>query len=236
MNDALFTNRKDAGLLVAFEGPDGSGKSTQRKLFKKWLRSMNEDVVVTKWSSSLRFKQIIKERKAARTLDPASYASLHAADFWNRYETVVEPALAEGKIVLADRYVFTGIARDTARGINTNWSAQLYAGVRQPDLVFYFDAPVDVCATRISAGREIKFYESGQDVTGLPDAFESYLRFTNSVVSEYKRLHKQFGFEIVDAEKSIYEQHEYIRETYLEKCHCMPAVVAYDRQLVPVLL
>jgi dTMP kinase len=235
MNDALFSLRKGAGLLIAFEGPDGSGKTTQRKLFKSWLRSMKEDVVVTKWSSSPRFKHIIKERKAARTLDPATYASLHAADFWCRYETVIEPALAQGKIVLADRYVFTGIARDTARGINPSWSAQLYAGVRQPDMVFYFDAPVQVCAQRISASREIKFYESGQDITGLPDAFESYLRFTASVISEYKRLHNEFGFEIVDAEKPIYKQHEWIREAYLAHCDRTPITVPYARQLAAVL-
>ena len=58
------------GLLVAFEGPDGSGKTTQRKLFKTWLKSEGYDVVTTKWNSSDLIKPIIKSRKAVRALSP----------------------------------------------------------------------------------------------------------------------------------------------------------------------
>jgi len=231
----MFNDAHDAGLLIAFEGPDGSGKTTQRKLFKSWLQSMQEDVIVTKWNSSPLFKPLIKARKATRLLDPASYAILHAADFWHRYETVIEPALAEGKIVLADRYIFTGIARDVARGLNRDWCMETYAGVRKPDIVFYFKAPVETCALRIAASREIKFYESGQDVTDLADAYESYLRFAPRVVSEYEYLHKQFAFVIVDAAQPIYAQHRFIRDSYLERWASMPAQPAYESQLHPVL-
>jgi dTMP kinase len=133
----LFTDIDDAGVLIAFEGPDGSGKTTQRKLFKSWLQDRQEDVVVTKWNSSPLFKPLIKAGKAARSLDPTSYATLHAADFRHRYETVIKPSLAGGQIVIADRYVFTGIARDVARGMNRDWCLDLYSGVREPDLVFY---------------------------------------------------------------------------------------------------
>jgi len=211
-----LTDPRDKGLLIAFEGPDGSGKTTQHKLFKSWLRSQFQDVVTTKWNSSPVFKPIIKARKAARTLNPLAYAVLHAADFWHRYETIVQPALQEGKVVLADRYVFTGLARDVARGKDRNWCASLYANARKPDLVFYFDAPVEVCASRIAAGRDFKFYEAGQDVTGEADALQSYLNFTPSIVAEYKRLHEQFGFAIVDAKLPVYEQHRFIRQTFVE--------------------
>src|SRR5207244_3687871 len=137
---SAFDHVKDQGFLIAFEGPDGSGKTTQRKLFKSWLKSLEEDVVITKWNSSPVFKPLIQSRKTARLLDPASYATLHAADFWHRYETVIKPALAAGKVVLADRYVFTGLARDVARGMDRAWCEELYAGARKPDLVFYFKA------------------------------------------------------------------------------------------------
>src|SRR6266498_2183520 len=63
---AHFTDpTKRRGLLVAFEGPDGSGKTTQRKLFKTWLKSEGYDVVTTKWNSSDLIKPIIKSRKSA---------------------------------------------------------------------------------------------------------------------------------------------------------------------------
>jgi dTMP kinase len=214
----LFTDSNDAGVLIAFEGPDGSGKTTQRKLFKSWLQDRQEDVVVTKWNSSPLFKPLIKAGKAARSLDPTSYATLHAADFRDRYETVVKPSLDGGRIVIADRYVFTGIARDVARGMNRDWCLELYSGVRKPDLVFYFSVSVDTCARRIAVSRDIKFYEAGQDVTGLVDPYQSYLQFAGRVVSEYENLDRQYGFVIVDAERPIYEQHRFIRDVYSSHC------------------
>ena len=60
----------------------------------------------------------------------------------------------------------------------------------------------------------MKFYEAGQDITGLDDPLESYLRFAPAVMQEYTQLHREFGFIIVDAEQSICEQHRFIRETY----------------------
>lgn len=227
----MFDDVWDSGLLIAFEGSDGSGKSTQRKLFKAWLDSLNEDVVVTKWNSSPLFKPIIKARKAARLLNPGNYAALHAADFRHRYDSVIEPSLQDGKIVLADRYVFTGIARDVARGVSREWSMNLYSPVRKPDIVFYFAAPVDVCAGRIAASREMKFYEAGQDVTGLDNAYESFLRFTPMVLAEYEQLSRQFGFVVIDAQQPIYDQHRFIRETYLERLAGVPRESELQPQL-----
>src|SRR5437867_7272000 len=210
----MFTEESDPGLLIAFEGMDGSGKTTQRRLLKAWLQSNGEAIVVSKWNSSPLFKDLIKGKKRARLLDPAFYAVLHAADFRHRFETVIRSALREGKIVLADRYIFTGITRDVARGLDRNRTIQLYSSVRKPDLVFYFSAPPEVLATRIASYRDIKFYEAGQDVTRLEHSLESYLHFAPKVIQEYARLDSEFGFITVDARQSIYDQHRFIRETY----------------------
>jgi dTMP kinase len=230
-----LTDVNEPGLLIAFEGLDGSGKTTQRKLLKSWLETMQEDVVVTKWNSSPLFKPLIKERKAARLLDPTDYAVLHAADFWHRYEMEILPALTSGKIVLADRYVFTGIARDIARGMAPGWCNQLYAGVRMPDMVLYFKARTETCAMRIAASREIKFYESGQDVTGLDDPYQSYMQFAPNVTAEYDRLQEQFGFVMVDAEKPVYDQHRFIRDAYFKYAIRKLPEFAIEHCLNPVL-
>jgi dTMP kinase len=206
----------DPGLLIAFEGLDGSGKTTQRKLLTAWLEANGKDVVVSKWNSSPLFKDLIKARKASRRLDPVQYSILQAADFRHRFEIVIEPALREGKIVLADRYFFTGIARDVARGLDRPRIAKLYSGVRMPDLAFYFSADPYTLAKRITTSREIKFYEAGQDVTLLDDPFESYVQFAPRVMREYLNLHREFGFITVDAEQSIRAQHRFIRQTYEE--------------------
>src|SRR5713101_9748147 len=97
---AHFTDpAKRRGLLVAFEGPDGSGKTTQRKLFRTWLQSENHDVVTTKWNSSGLIKPLIKVRKTIRVLSAEEFSLLHAADFRHRVETQVLPALWAGRTV-----------------------------------------------------------------------------------------------------------------------------------------
>src|SRR3954467_15181360 len=103
---ARFTDRnKRRGLLIAFEGPDGSGKTTQRKLFKTWLQSEGRDVITTKWNSSDLIKPLVKSRKALRVLSPEEFSLLHAADFRHRVESVILPALWAGKSVIADRFL-----------------------------------------------------------------------------------------------------------------------------------
>src|SRR5438067_11914768 len=101
---AHFTDpAKRRGLLVAFEGPDGSGKTTQRKLFKTWLKAEGYDVVTTKWNSSDLIKPIIKSRKAVRALSPEEFSRLHGADFRHRVVPDILPALWAGKVGIADR-------------------------------------------------------------------------------------------------------------------------------------
>ena len=84
------------GLLIAFEGPEGSGKTTQRRLLKTWLRSEGRDVVTSRWASSRLVKPLIKARKRLRVLTAEEYSLLHAIDFRHRLDTV-DPARALGR-------------------------------------------------------------------------------------------------------------------------------------------
>ena len=202
------------GLLIAFEGPDGSGKTTQRKLFKTWLRAEGHDVVTTKWNSSELIKPIIKARKAAQALSPEEFSLLHAADFRHRVEHTVLPALWDGQIVIADRFLFTGLARDVARGLDLDWVLKLYQPLLWPDLVFYFAVTPDTSSRRVTATRTPNYYESGRDVTELQDPTESYYRFIKRVIREYESLAVVFNMITIDAEQPIAEQHHTLRELF----------------------
>ena len=204
------------GLLVAFEGPDGSGKTTQRKLFKTWLTAEGYDVVTTKWNSSDLIKPIIKSRKSVRALSPEEFSLLHGADFRHRVEQTILPALWDGKLVIADRFLFTGLARDVARGLDLDWVLKLYEPLVWPDLVFYFSISPATSGRRITATRTPLFYEAGQDVTDVLDPVESYQRFITRVIREYESLALIFKFITVDAERSIGEQHHHIRQLFRE--------------------
>src|SRR5438045_1986620 len=194
------------GLLIAFEGPDGSGKTTQRKLFKTWLQSGGHEVVTTKWNSSDLIKPIIKARKSVQALSPEEFSLLHAADFRHRVEHLVLPALWDGKIVIADRFLFTGLARDVARGLDLDWVLKLYQPLLWPDLVFYFAVSPDTSSRRVTATRTPNYYESGRDVTELDDPVESYYRFIRRVIKEYESLAIIFNMITIDAEQPIGDQ------------------------------
>src|SRR5687768_1671902 len=200
------------GLLIAVEGSDGCGKTTQRKLLKRWLESRNHDVVSTRWASSALVKPMLKVRKKIRALSIEEYSLLHAVDFRHRVETSILPALWAGKTVLADRYLFTALARDAARGLDLDWLLNAYAPLLWPDLVLYFSMTPEDSRRRIASTRAPHFYEAGQDVTGLEDPLASYSRFIDRVVKEYNNLSVVFQFVTVDAGEAVYRQHTQVRE------------------------
>jgi dTMP kinase len=200
------------GLLIAFEGPDGSGKTTQRKLLKRWLESQNQDVVSTRWASSPLVKPMLKVRKKIRTLSIEEYSLLHAVDFRHRLEASILPALWAGKTVLADRYLFTALARDAARGLDLDWLLHAYSPLLWPDLVIYFSMTPEDSRRRIASTRAPHFYEAGQDITGIDDPLASYGRFIDRVVTEYDNLSVVFQFVTVDAGDAVYRQHTRVRE------------------------
>jgi dTMP kinase len=216
VRDRFANPTRRPGLLIAFEGPDGSGKTTQRKLFKTWLKSEGHAVVTTKWNSSELIKPLIKGRKAIHVLSAEEFSLLHAADFRHRVEQEILPALWEGKLVIADRFLFTGLARDVVRGLDLEWVLKLYQPLLWPDLVFYFSVTPATSGQRVTATRQPTFYEAGQDVTSVEDPVASFQRFIGQVISEYESLALIFNFITVDAEQSIGEQHRQIRELFLE--------------------
>ena len=208
----IAEREKSRGLLIAFEGPDGSGKTTQRKLLTRWLESRDRQVVSTRWASSPLVKPLLKVRKKIRTLSIEEYSLLHAVDFRHRVETSILPALWAGKTVLADRYLFTALARDAARGLEFDWLLQAYAPLLWPDLVIYFSMSPEDSRRRVASVRAPHFYEAGQDVTGIEDPLASYSRFIDRVVTEYNNLSVVFQFVTVDAGDAVYRQHTKVRE------------------------
>jgi dTMP kinase len=146
---------------------DGSGKTTQRKLFKDWLVGSGYSVTTTKWNSSKLIKPIIKARKNVRSLNQEEFCLLHAADFRHRLEHEVIPALIEGKMVVADRFLFTALARDAARGLELDWLLHIYSPLYWPDVVFYFSVSPETSGKRIAATRTPKYYEAGKTLPTL---------------------------------------------------------------------
>src|SRR5436190_7770067 len=204
--------RNYTGKLLAVEGLDGSGKSTQIYLVKRWLELEGYRVFFTEWNSSILVKKSTTKGKKRQLLTPTTFSLIHATDFADRYERQILPLLRAGYLVLADRYIFTALARDAVRGVDREWVEQLYSFAVHPDITFYFRAPLEVSLNRILEGRPtLKYHEAGMDMGWSTDPYESFRMFQGKVYEEYSRLAKSSNFTIIDATADIPTQQKQVR-------------------------
>ncbi|MBP1358129.1 MAG: dTMP kinase [Sulfolobus sp.] len=200
------------GVLIAFEGIDGSGKSSQASLLKDWIE-MRMDVYLTEWNSSDWIHDIIKEAKKKDLLTPLTFSLIHATDFSDRYERYILPMLKTGFTVICDRYIYTAYARDTVRGVNLEWVKKLYSFAIKPDVTFYIRVQPEVALERIKkAKRKIKPQEAGADIFPGLSPEEGFLKYQGLIVEMYDKIAKDVGFVIIDGTKTPKEIQMEIRK------------------------
>jgi dTMP kinase len=202
------------GKLIVVEGIDGSGKSTQLSLLRKWLESKGFNIFFTEWNSSELVKETTRRGKKTKVLTPLTFSLLHATDFANRLYHQILPPLKAGMIVLADRYMYTAFARDAVRGVSREWVRHLYNFAIKPDLVFYFRVPIEVSVARLLGGTraELKYYEAGMDLGLSTNVVESFKIFQSRALAEYDKLVDEFALTVIDATLEIDEQQEQVRD------------------------
>ena len=206
------------GVLIAVEGLDGSGKSTQAHLLVEWLRSMGAPVHHTEWNSSPLVASSTKKAKKQKRLKPETFHLIHAADFADRYERQIQPLIEVGGIVVCDRYKFTALARDGSRGIDSDRIEKCYSFAREPDLTLYFKVSPNVSLSRINKGRsQLKYYESGMDMNLSEDPFESYLLLQGRQREIYDGLTQSGRMVEIDADRTIPEVLRSVREIINDK-------------------
>lgn len=205
------------GKLIAVEGLDGSGKSTQIHLVHQWLTGLGCKVFFSEWNSSTIVRGATRKGKKKQLLTPTTFSLIHATDFADRYERQILPMLKGGYIVLCDRYIFTSFARDGVRGCSPEWLRSLYAFARMPDVLFYFRLPLETALGRILEGRpQLKYFEAGMDMRWSSDMYESFRIFQGKIQKDYDDMAKEFGFHLIDATQSIPSQQEDVRRMISE--------------------
>lgn len=206
------------GKLFVVEGCDGSGKSTQIYLLKKWLESKGYTVFFTEWNSSDLVKASTKKAKKKNLLTPTTFSLMHASDFADRYEKLILPHLRAGYIVLCDRYIYTAFSRDMARGCDKDWVRNIYDFAVKPSITFYFQAPLDVSISRILSGRpELKYHEAGMDMGWSTDPVESFKIFQGIIKKNYDDMIEEDDFTVIDATQPIEKQQRIVREIIEQK-------------------
>ncbi len=200
------------GLLIVIEGTDGSGKSTQLELLKKYIQAQSYGVMVSEWKTSRLIAGVIDDAKDRNLLNATTYSLLYAADFADRLENQIIPALKSGFIVLLDRYYYTALARDVVRGQDIEWVKNLYDYAPEPDLVFYLDMPVDVLLKRIIGTTGLDFYESGRDVGFSTDFYKSFEIYQKKCLEQYNNMKSEYNFKSIDGTLPIKEIHNVMSE------------------------
>ncbi len=210
--------KKYSGKLIAVEGLDGSGKSTQIYLVSKWLKGLGCKVFFTEWNSSELVKEATKKGKKQQLLTPTTFSLIHATDFADRYERQILPMLMAGYIVLCDRYIFTSFARDQVRGCDPHWLRKMYGFAKIPDIIFYFKLPLETSLNRILDGRpQLKYFEAGMDMDLSSDIYESFRIFQGRVMEQYDKMADEFAFTKIDATKSVHHQQTIVRNLIKNK-------------------
>jgi len=207
-----MTPNREPGVLIAVEGLDGSGKSTQIHLLYEWLYSLRLRVHFTEWNSSSLVRDATRRGKKKQLLTPTTFSLIHATDFADRYERQILPMLRGGYIVLCDRYIFTSFARDAVRGCDPEWVRTMYGFARQPDYTLYFRLPLETALGRILEGRpRLKYFEAGMDLGLSADITESFRIFQARVMQQYEQLASEFGFTVMDATRNVHDQQKEVR-------------------------
>jgi dTMP kinase len=129
----------------------------------------------------------------------------YATDFADRMVHQIIPALKAGFVVLADRYVYTLIARALVRGIEPDWIRKVYGFALKPENVFYLRASVDDLVTRVLQRGSFDYWESGMDLHLGDDMYESFVEYQKRIMGRFDKMVEDYGFRVIDASRSIEE-------------------------------
>jgi dTMP kinase len=192
------------GHLVVVEGADGVGRSTHIELLQGWLEGHGFAVSTTGLTRSALTAKGIEEAKEGHNFDRATMALFYATDLADRVQNEIIPALRSGFVVLADRYVFTMMARGAARGLDREWLAGLYGFALVPQRVFFLRLDPDELIRRtLRRGGELDYWEAGRDIGLAPDLYTSFRKYQALLLKEFDRMTERYGFTTFDASRSV---------------------------------
>lgn len=201
------------GKLIVVEGADGSGRSTQIEKLVEWLEASGHATVQVGLHGSTLVSEELQQAKRGNVLSHRTMSLFYATDFADQLENVILPALRSGRMVLADRYIYTLMARDLVRGMNEKWVKTLYGIALKPDAVFYLNVSAEKLIERnFLKSHTLDYWESGMDLGLSQDWFESFTKFQQLMMEQYHKLQKTFGFTIVDANHSVEVVHNILRK------------------------
>jgi len=197
-------NTKFPGKLFVIEGADGSGRSTQIAMLSQWLESNGFAVRLMGLRRSNLVSEELEAAKQGNVLTRTTLSLFYATDFFDQLINAIIPALRAGLIVIADRYIYTLMARDSVRGADREWLRNLYSTALVPDAVFYFQVSAAKLIERnFQKNATLDYWESGMDLGLSRDMFDSFVKYQRVLQTEFKHLEKEYKFEVLNGNRSV---------------------------------
>ncbi len=198
-----------AGRLIVVEGADGSGRSTQIARLVTWLEGSGHATTQVGLKRSTLVREELEQAKKGNILSRTTLSLFYATDFADQLENIILPSLKAGHIVLADRYIYTLMARDLVRGTDMEWLKNLYSVALVPDAVFYLKLSAETLVQRnFAKDFALDYWESGMDLGLSRDMFDSFMRYQAKMARQFERLQKIYGFHVVNGDRSPEEINE----------------------------
>jgi dTMP kinase len=201
-----------AGKLIVVEGADGSGRSTQIARLRDWLEGCGHATVQVGLKRSTLVSEELDQAQNGNILSHTTLSLFYATDFADQLENIILPALKAGFMVLADRYIYTLMARDLVRGMDEAWLKNVYSIAVVPDAVFYLNvSPEQLVQRNFAKKHALDYWESGMDLGLSREMFDSFLKYQALMAQQFKRLQGIYGFNIVDGDRSAEEINDELR-------------------------
>ena len=192
------------GKLIVIEGADGSGRSTQVSILNNWLERNGHATVQVGLRRSTLVSAELELAKKGNVLGRITMSLFYATDFADQLDNIILPALRAGFVVLADRYIYTLMARALVRGCDRTWLENLYGLAVIPDVVFYLKtSPHHLVERNFQKNDSLDYWESGMDIGLSSDMFESFIKYQRLIEREFARLTQQFGFVVIDGNRAV---------------------------------
>ena len=203
--DAPVDISRFPGRLIALEGTDAAGRSTQIALLRELLETQGYGVSHTGLTRGRLAGDGLKRAKSGSTLGQLTLNLFYATDFADRLENEILPALRAGFVVLTDRYVYSVLARSIVRGMDEDWLRDVYRFAPPPHAVLYLKVGAETLIPRVLTRGTFDYWESGLDFQEERDFFHSFVRYQKRLLTVFDDLAQRDGFQVIDANRAIDE-------------------------------
>ena len=182
-------------MIVAIEGADNAGKTTQTHMLEQML---NKKQIKSRafhfpdYTTPLG-QEIKKHLAGERDFTPQAFHALLSANRWEKLPEI-QQAVQENMVLIMNRYYPSNMIYGMVRGLSKNWLAALDRGLPAADVIILLDVPADTSISRSSA----------------PDRFEGDPKLIKKVTETYRQVAKVRHWRIVDATESVYHVHDNI--------------------------